>query len=146
MGRRKIRICRIVTTLIAGVLPLLPQPVGAQKNIKVALALSRDVPGIDFINGMYEVFKSDVEARTTSALTVEIIYGGVLGNPGQSYESDADRCDTNVGCLGWQLRHGVYPDIQVLNTLPVCIENLIRFDCVVESHNVSAFRENILSS
>jgi len=48
------------------------------KNIKVALALSRDVPGIDFINGMYEVFKSDVEARTTSALTVEIIYGGVL--------------------------------------------------------------------
>jgi hypothetical protein len=80
MGRRKIRICRIVTTLIAGVLPLLPQPVGAQKNIKVALALSRDVPGIDFINGMYEVFKSDVEARTTSALTVEILYGGVLGN------------------------------------------------------------------
>ena len=55
MGQRKMRICRIVTTLIAGVLPLLPQPAGAQKNIKVALALSRDVPGIDFINGMDEV-------------------------------------------------------------------------------------------
>ena len=81
-GNRRVRgVCRIVTTLIASVLPLLPQPAGAQKNIKVALALSRDVPGIDFINGMYEVFKSDVEAGTTSALTVEIIYGGVLGNP-----------------------------------------------------------------
>src|SRR5258708_6005496 len=38
MARLKMRFCRIVTTLIAGVLPLLPQPAGAQKNIKVALA------------------------------------------------------------------------------------------------------------
>src|SRR5262249_25215967 len=60
---------RLVTTLVAAVLLLLlPQPAGSQKNIKVALALPRDVPGIDFINGMYEVFKSDVEARTTGAL------------------------------------------------------------------------------
>jgi hypothetical protein len=47
MGQRKMRICRIVTTLIVGVLPLLPQPASAQKNIKVALALSRDVPGTE---------------------------------------------------------------------------------------------------
>jgi TRAP-type C4-dicarboxylate transport system substrate-binding protein len=145
MGRRKIRICRIVTTVIAGVLSLLPQPVGAQKNIKVALALSRDLPGIDFINGMYEVFKSHVEARTTSALTVEIIYGGVLGNPvsrmNQMRTGAIQMSDASDGNYAT-----VYPDIQVLNTLPVCIENLIRFDCVVESHNVSAFRENILSS
>ena len=36
--------CRIVATFIAVVLPLLPQPAGAQKNIKDALAPSRDVP------------------------------------------------------------------------------------------------------
>jgi hypothetical protein len=42
MARLKMRICRIITTLIASVLPLLPQPARAQKNIKVALALSRE--------------------------------------------------------------------------------------------------------
>src|SRR5258706_16205454 len=108
-GRRKMRICRIVTTLITGVLLLLPQPASAQKNIKVALALPKDVPGIDFINGMYEVFKSDVEARTTSALTVEIIYGGALGNPvsrmnqmrnGGSPDQDWGSCPWMVG-VGW---------------------------------------------
>ena len=36
--------CRIVATLIAVVLPLLPQPAGVEKNIKDALAPSRDVP------------------------------------------------------------------------------------------------------
>src|SRR2546430_823016 len=55
MGQRKMRICRIVTTLIAGVLPMLPQPAGAQKNIKVALVLSRAVHGIPIKNGMDEV-------------------------------------------------------------------------------------------
>ena len=75
------RICCIAATLIAAVLLLLPQTVCAQKIIKVALALPKDVPGIDFINGMYEVFKSDVETRTNGTLTVEIFYGGALGNP-----------------------------------------------------------------
>ena len=69
---------RVVTTLVAAVLLLMPQTAGAQKNIKVALALSQDLPGIDFINGMYEVFKRDVETRTNGALNVEIIYGGAL--------------------------------------------------------------------
>jgi TRAP-type transport system periplasmic protein len=114
MGRRKMRIYRIITTLIAGVLPLLPQPAGAQKNIKLALALSRDVPGIDFINGMYEVFKSDVETRTTSALTVEIIYGGALGNPvsrmNQMRTGAIQMSDASDGNYAT-----VYPDIQVLN-------------------------------
>ena len=113
-GRRKMRICRIVTTLITGVLLLLPQPASAQKNIKVALALPKDVPGIDFINGMYEVFKSDVEARTTSALTVEIIYGGALGNPvsrmNQMRNGAIQMSDASDGNYAT-----VYPDIQVLN-------------------------------
>jgi C4-dicarboxylate-binding protein DctP len=75
------RIFRISMTLIAAVLLSLPQTASAQKNIKVALTLSKNLPGIDFINGMYEVFKSDVETRTNGALTIEIIYGGALGNP-----------------------------------------------------------------
>jgi TRAP-type C4-dicarboxylate transport system substrate-binding protein len=75
------RTCCIAATLIAAVLLLLPQTADAQKIIKVALALPKDVPGTDFINGMFEVFKSDVETRTNGTLTVEIIYGGALGNP-----------------------------------------------------------------
>jgi TRAP-type C4-dicarboxylate transport system substrate-binding protein len=105
---------RITTMLIAAVLILLPQTAGAQKNIKAALALSKDVPGIDFINGMYEVFKSDVETRTKGALTIEIIYGGALGDPiGRMNEMRngviqmSDASDGNYAT--------VYPDIQVLN-------------------------------
>jgi tripartite ATP-independent transporter DctP family solute receptor len=108
------RICCIVTTLIAAVLLLLPQTAGAQKTIKVALALSKDLPGIDFINGMYEVFKSDVETRTNGTLTIEIIYGGALGDPiGRMNEMRngviqmSDASDGNYATI--------YPDIQVLN-------------------------------
>jgi len=106
---------RLVTTLVAAVLLLLlPQPAGSQKNIKVALALPRDVPGIDFINGMYEVFKSDVEAQTTGALTIEIIYGGALGNPisrmNQMRTGAIQMSDASDGNYAT-----VYPDIQVLN-------------------------------
>jgi tripartite ATP-independent transporter DctP family solute receptor len=107
-------IYRIVRTLIAAVLLLLPQTAAAQKNIRVGLALSKDLPGIDFINGMYESFKSDVERRTNGALTIEIIYGGALGNPiGRMNEMRngaiqmSDASDGNYAA--------VYPDIQVLN-------------------------------
>jgi TRAP-type transport system periplasmic protein len=108
------RIWRIVTTLIAAVLLVSPQTASAQKTIKAALALPKDVPGIDFINGLYEVFKSEVEAQTNGGLRVEIIYGGALGNPvsrldqmrtGAIQMSDAS--DGNYAT--------VYPDIQVLN-------------------------------
>jgi tripartite ATP-independent transporter DctP family solute receptor len=107
-------IYRIIRTLIAAVLLLLPQTAAAQKNIRVGLALSKDLPGIDFINGMYESFKSDVERRTNGALTIEIIYGGALGNPiGRMNEMRngaiqmSDASDGNYAA--------VYPDIQVLN-------------------------------
>jgi TRAP-type C4-dicarboxylate transport system substrate-binding protein len=108
------RIYCIITVFTAAVLLLLPQTAGAQKNIRVALALSKDVPGSNFINGMYEVFKSDVETRTNSALTIEIVYGGALGNPiGRMNEMRkgviqmSDASDGNYATI--------YPDIQVLN-------------------------------
>jgi len=108
------RPCCIVSTLITGMLLLLPQTAGAQKNIRVALALPKDVPGIDFISGMYELFKSDVEDRTTRALTVEIIYGGALGNPvsrmNQMRTGAIQMSDASDGNYAT-----VYPDIQVLN-------------------------------
>src|ERR1700730_11071424 len=83
-------------------------------SFKVALALSKDLPGIDFINGMYEVFKSDVETRTNGALTIEIIYGGALGNPisrmNQMRNGVVQMSDASDGNYAT-----VYPDIQVLN-------------------------------
>ena len=111
--QRKVKI-RLVAPVIAGVLLLLPQPAVAQKNIKVGLTLSKDRLGAEFINGMYERFQSDVEARTNGKITVEIVYGSVLGNPdsrlnllrsGAIQMSDAS--DGNYAT--------VYPDIQVLN-------------------------------
>jgi tripartite ATP-independent transporter DctP family solute receptor len=99
---------------IAGVLLLLPQVASAQKAIKIGLALRKDTPGVEFVNGMYERFKSDVETGTNGALTVEIVYGGALGNPksrlnqmqnGAIQMSDA--ADGNYAA--------VYPDIQVLS-------------------------------
>jgi tripartite ATP-independent transporter DctP family solute receptor len=105
---------RIVAALIAAVFLLSPQMAGAQKSIKVALALSKDGPGIDFINGMYEVFKSDVEARTKGTLTIEIFYGGALGNPisrmNQMQNGTIQMSDASDGNYAT-----VYPEIQVLN-------------------------------
>ena len=113
-GQHKERICRIVTKLIAAAVLLLPETAGAQKNIKVALALSKDLSGIDFINGMYEVFKRDVETRTNGALSVEIIYGGALGNPisrmNQMRNGAIQMSDSSDGNYAT-----VYPEIQVLN-------------------------------
>ena len=74
-------IFRIVASIVVGVLISMPQTASAQKNIKIGLALPKDKPGVDFINGMYEHFGRDVEARTNGALTVEIVYGGALGDP-----------------------------------------------------------------
>jgi tripartite ATP-independent transporter DctP family solute receptor len=103
-----------IVVILAAVSLLLPQAAGARETIKVALALSRDVAGTDFINGMYELFKREVEARTNGALTVEIIYGGALGDPvsrlDQMRKNVIQMSDASDGNYAT-----VYPDIQVLN-------------------------------
>jgi tripartite ATP-independent transporter DctP family solute receptor len=108
------RIFHIVAPIVAAVLMSMPQTASAQKNIKIGLAVPKDKPGIDFINGMYEHFASDVQARTNGALTVEIVYGGALGDPngrlnqmrnGAIQMSDA--ADGNYAT--------VYPEIGVLS-------------------------------
>ena len=86
----------------------------SKKSIKVALALPKDVSGIDFINGMYTVFKTDLETRTHGALTVEIIYGGALSTPinrmNQMRSGVIQMSDASDGNYAT-----IYPDIQVLN-------------------------------
>jgi TRAP-type transport system periplasmic protein len=105
---------RALKALIVAAFLMLPQTADAQKNMKVALALSKDVPGIDFINGMYELFKSEVETRTKGALTIEMFYGGALGDPvsrmDQMRNGTIQMSDASDGNYAM-----VYPDIQVLN-------------------------------
>ena len=100
--------------LIAAAFLMFPQAADAQKNVKVALALSKGAPGIDFINGMYELFKGEVEARTKGALTLEMFYGGTLGDPisrmDQMRNGTIQMSDASDGNYAM-----VYPDIQVLN-------------------------------
>lgn len=82
------------------------------QQITVGLSLPENVQGFDFVNGMYRLFAQEVEAN--SDMTVNIVYGGALGNP-------ADRIN--------QMRRGllemtegsdgnyaaIFPDIMVLN-------------------------------
>ena len=112
-GRSQVSISRIVVPIVAGVLMSMPQTADAQKNIKIGVALPKDKPGGDFINGMYERFGSEVQARTNGTLTVEIVYGGALGDPnGRMNQMQngaiqmSDAADGNYAT--------VYPEIGVL--------------------------------
>jgi tripartite ATP-independent transporter DctP family solute receptor len=105
---------RSLAALAAALLFAVPPAVQAQKVIKVGLSLPKGVPGFDFINGMYEVFKAEVEGATKGALTVDLVYGGALGNPNDRLSQMrrgaiqmTDAADGNYAT--------VYPDIQVLN-------------------------------
>jgi tripartite ATP-independent transporter DctP family solute receptor len=53
-------------------------PLQAQ-TITVGLSLPETIEGFDFVNGMYRTFADHVEAN--SDMTVNLIYGGALGNP-----------------------------------------------------------------
>src|SRR3974390_1074062 len=112
--RSQVSISRIVVPIVAGVLMSMPQTADAQKNIKIGLALPKDRPGGDFINGMYERFGSEVQARTNGTLTVEIVYDGALGDPnGRMNQMQngaiqmSDAADGNYAA--------VYPEIGVLS-------------------------------
>src|SRR5262249_24571792 len=112
--RSKVSIFRIVAPIVVVALMSVPQTAGAQKNIKIGLALPKNKPGVDFINGMYERFGSEVQARTNGTLTVEIVYGGALGNPnGRMNQKQngaikmSDAADGNYATI--------YPEIGVLS-------------------------------
>lgn len=84
----------------------------AQTTIKIGLALPKGMEGFDHVNGMYETFGREVEARTKGELKVELAYGGSLGNPGDRMNQMrrgiiqmSDASDGNYATI--------YPDIQV---------------------------------
>ena len=84
----------------------------AAQEIKVGLSLPETMTGLDFVNGMYETFKAEVEANTD--MTVDLVYGGALGAPNDRLAQMrrgiiqmSDAADGNVAT--------VYPDIQILN-------------------------------
>lgn len=85
-----------------------------QTEIKVGLSLPEGFAGFDHVNGMYETFKSEVERRTGGGLTVDLVYGGALGSPGdrlsQMRRGTIQMSDASEGAFA-----SVYPDIQVLS-------------------------------
>jgi tripartite ATP-independent transporter DctP family solute receptor len=86
----------------------------AAENIKAGLMLKKGFPGAGPVNGMFEMFKSEVEKASGGKIKMDIVYGGALGKPNERLN---------------QVRHGIiqmsdasegnyatiYKDIQVLS-------------------------------
>jgi tripartite ATP-independent transporter DctP family solute receptor len=51
------------------------------ETIRIGLAMPEDMEEVAYINGMYALFKSEVETTTNGELKVQIYHGGVLGKP-----------------------------------------------------------------
>ncbi|SOE17230.1 C4-dicarboxylate-binding protein DctP [Hoeflea halophila] len=82
------------------------------QEIKVGLSLPQNATGFDFVNGMYETFKSEVEAN--SDMTVDLVYAGALGAPNERLNQMrrgviqmSDAADGNYATI--------HRDIQILN-------------------------------
>lgn len=82
------------------------------QEIKVGLALPQNATGFDFVNGMYETFKAEVEAN--SDMTVDLVYAGALGAPNERLNQMrrgviqmSDAADGNYATI--------HRDIQILN-------------------------------
>ena len=83
-------------------------------EIKAGLMLKKDFPGAEPVNGMYELFKSEVEKGSGGAITMEIVYGGALGKPNERLNQVrhgiiqmSDASDGNYA--------SIYKDIQILS-------------------------------
>ena len=83
-------------------------------DLKAGLMFKKDFPGMEPVNGMFELFEEEVEKGSGGAITMDIVYGGALGKPNERLN---------------QVRHGIiqmsdasegnyasiYKDIQVLS-------------------------------
>ncbi|MEO1105802.1 MAG: hypothetical protein AAFW98_19075, partial [Pseudomonadota bacterium] len=58
-------------TLVAGAMALAMAGPAAAQEIKVGLSLPQTMAGFDFVNGMYETFKAEVEKN--SDMTVDLV-------------------------------------------------------------------------
>ena len=84
------------------------------ESIKAGLMLKKDFPGAEPVNGMFELFKSEVEKGSGGAITMEIVYGGALGKPNERLNhvrhgiiQMSDASDGNYA--------SIYKDIQILS-------------------------------
>jgi tripartite ATP-independent transporter DctP family solute receptor len=105
---------RVFTTLALGMALAGPAQAQTQTVLKVGLSLPQGASGFDFVNGMYERFKSELEAGTQGSIKVDLVYGGALGNPNDRLSQVrrgtiqmSDAADGNYAT--------VFPDIQVLS-------------------------------
>lgn len=105
---------RLIKAAIVGMvfLPLVAQAVAAQE-ITVGVSLPESTGVQNFVNGMYETFRDEVEAN--SDMTVNIVYGGALGAPNDRLAQVrrgliqmSDAADGNVAT--------VYNNIMLFNT------------------------------
>ena len=97
------------TLLAAG---LSAQASGA--DIKAGLMLKKDFPGAEPVNGMFELFETEVEKGSNGEITMDIVYGGALGNPNERLNQVrngviqmSDASDGNYA--------SIYKDIQILS-------------------------------
>ena len=84
------------------------------QEIKAGLMLKEGFPGAEPVNGMYELFKAEVEANSGGAITMDIVYGGALGKPNERLNQVrngiiqmSDASDGNYA--------SIYKDIQILS-------------------------------
>ncbi len=91
----------------------LSAPASAQ-DIKAGLMLKEGFPGAEPVNGMFELFKAEVEKNSDGEITMEIVYGGALGNPNERLNQVrngiiqmSDASDGNYA--------SIYKDIQILS-------------------------------
>ena len=57
-----------------------PPAVNAQ-TLRIGLAMPQGMQAMDYVNGMYEMFRDEVETNSNGEIRVQIYYGGVLGKP-----------------------------------------------------------------
>lgn len=104
-----IRICHSFAAM--AITLSLAVPASAQ-TLTIGLSLPETIEGFDFVNGMYRTFAEEVEAQ--SDISVNIVYGGALGNPNdrlaQMRRGVIEMTDAADGNYA-----SVFPDIMVLN-------------------------------
>ena len=106
---------KMAATLVAA--GLLAAGLSAQASaaeIKAGLMLKEGFPGAEPVNGMFELFKSEVEAGSGGEIMMEIVYGGALGKPNERLNQVrngiiqmSDASDGNYA--------SIYKDIQILS-------------------------------
>ena len=81
---------------------------------QAGLMLKKGFPGAEPVNGMFELFESEVEKGSSGAIEMEIVYGGALGKPNERLNhvrhgiiQMSDASDGNYA--------SIYKDIQILS-------------------------------